>query len=98
MGLVAPSDKPATKSGLPDRQTMEEERIVSTTEKITQPTDTDAEAMRHNDLGVAFVFKGDLGQAIDEFTHALRLQPNYFAAHLNLANTLLTSAGYDVKG
>ena len=43
--------------------------------------------MRHNDLGVAFVFKGSR-QAIDEFKHALRLQPNYFAAHLNLANTL----------
>lgn len=78
--VAAPADKPAAKSGLPDKQVLEEEQIVSTTDKITQPVDTDAEAMRHNDLGVAFVFKGDLGQAIDEFKHALRLQPNYFAA------------------
>ena len=72
-----------------------EEQILSTTDKITKPVDTDAEAMRHNDLGVAFVFKGDLGQAIDEFKHALRLQANYFAAHLNLANTLLDVGKHD---
>ena len=78
-----------------DTTSLEEEQIVSTTDKITKPVDTDAEAMRHNDLGVAFVFKGDLGQAIDEFTHALRLQPNYFAAHLNLGNTLLDIGKHD---
>ena len=98
LGLVLPfstqaspalQDNPAATSGLSGTNVLEEEQILSTTDKITQPVDTDAEAMRHNDLGVAFVFKGDLGQAIDEFKHALRLQPNYFAAHLNLANTLL---------
>ena len=86
---AAPLDKPVSKPGMDDKPGLAEEQILSTTDKITQPVDTDAEAMRHNDLGVAFVFKGDLGQAIDEFKHALRLQPNYFAAHLNLANTLL---------
>lgn len=87
--LAAPRDKSAPKPAMADKPGLAEEQILSTTDKITQPVDTDTEAMRHNDLGVAFVFKGDLGQAIDEFKHALRLQPNYFAAHLNLANTLL---------
>lgn len=91
----ASPETPAAKSGMPGAKILEEEQILSTTDKITQPVDTDAEAMRHNDLGVAFVFKGDLGQAIDEFTHALRLQPNYFAAHLNLANTLLDIGRHD---
>ncbi|MBP8117440.1 MAG: tetratricopeptide repeat protein, partial [Nitrospira sp.] len=84
--LAAPRDKSAPKPAMADKPGLAEEQILSTTDKITQPVDTDTEAMRHNDLGVAFVFKGDLGQAIDEFKHALRLQPNYFAAHLNLAN------------
>ena len=95
--LAAPPEKPAAKSGLPDKNALEEEQILSTTDKITQPVDTDAEAMHHNDLGVAFVFKGDLEQAIDEFKHALRLQPNYFAAHLNLANTLLDVGQHDAS-
>ena len=93
--LAAPTEKPAGKSVMPDKSGLEEERILSTTDQITKPVDTDAEAMRHNDLGVAFVFKGDLGQAIDEFQHALRLQANYFAAHLNLANTLLDVGRHD---
>ncbi|MFZ1761410.1 MAG: tetratricopeptide repeat protein, partial [Nitrospira sp.] len=87
--MAAPHDKSALKPAMADKPGLAEEQILSTTDKIAQPVDTDTEAMRHNDLGVAFVFKGDLGQAIDEFKHALRLQPNYFAAHLNLANTLL---------
>ncbi|MBX7040386.1 MAG: tetratricopeptide repeat protein, partial [Nitrospira sp.] len=104
LGLVLPfstqassasQETSAAKSGIAGTNLLEEEQILSTTDKITQPIDTDAEAMRHNDLGVAFVFKGDVGQAIDEFTHALRLQPNYFAAHLNLANTLLDIGRHD---
>ena len=32
-----------------DTTSLEEEQIVSTTDKITKPVDTDAEAMRHDD-------------------------------------------------
>jgi tetratricopeptide (TPR) repeat protein len=69
--------------------------IVTPFDKTQRMTDSVTEAVGHNDLGVAFVYKGDLGQAIDEFKHALRLQPNYFAAHLNLANTLLDIRQYE---
>ena len=92
---AAPPGKQAPQPVPVDVAPLVEEQILSTTDKITKPVDTDAEAMRHNDLGVAFVFKGDLGQAIDEFKHALRLQANYFAAHLNLANTLLDVGKHD---
>ena len=88
-GASAKKDPPQPTASAPEPRPLEEEQIHSPFDKITKPVDQDAEAMRHNDLGVAFVFKGDLEQAVDEFTHALRLQPNYFAAHLNLANTLL---------
>ena len=105
LGLSSPLATPATAASQPlpptrttaslEPQPLQEEQIHSIVEKITKPVDTDAEAMRHNDLGVAFVFKGDVEQAVDEFKHALRLQPNYFAAHLNLANTLLDLGRYE---
>lgn len=69
--------------------------IVTPFDKTQRMTDSVTEAVRHNDLGVAFVFKGEVDQAIDEFKHALRLQPNYFAAHINLANTLLDIRQYE---
>jgi tetratricopeptide (TPR) repeat protein len=93
--LAASPESPFPQPIMADSRPMTEEQILSPIDKITKPVDNDAEAMRHNDLGVAFVFKGDLGQAIDEFKHALRLQANYFAAHLNLANTLLDIGKHD---
>jgi tetratricopeptide (TPR) repeat protein len=62
---------------------------VSSFDKTPPMSDSATEAVKHNDLGVAFVFRGDREQAVDEFKHALRLEPNYFAAYLNLANTLV---------
>jgi Flp pilus assembly protein TadD len=66
-----------------------EQETVSSFDKTRPISDSATEALKHNDLGVAFVFRGDREQAVDEFKHALRLEPNYFAAYLNLANTLL---------
>lgn len=70
-------------------QSANERETVSSFDKTRPISDSATEALKHNDLGVAFVFRGDREQAVDEFKHALRLEPNYFAASLNLANTLL---------
>jgi Flp pilus assembly protein TadD len=70
-------------------QSANERETVSSFDKTKPLSDSATEALKHNDLGVAFVFRGDREQAVDEFKHALRLEPNYFAAYLNLANTLL---------
>ncbi|MET0514361.1 MAG: tetratricopeptide repeat protein [Nitrospiraceae bacterium] len=89
---TSPLPSKETDAGSPSEADTE---IVTPFDKTQRMTDSVTEAVRHNDLGVAFVFKGEVSQAIDEFKHALRLQPNYFAAHLNLANTLLDIRQYE---
>jgi protein O-mannosyl-transferase len=49
---------------------------------------TSGSAIVHNNLGIAYVRKGDVDTAIEEFKQALWTSPNYADAHDNLGNAL----------
>ncbi|MFO0730812.1 MAG: tetratricopeptide repeat protein [Nitrospiraceae bacterium] len=80
---------------LAEPQLLQEEQIHSIVEKITKPVDTDAEADATQRFGRGFCLQGRRRTSRGRPKHALRLQPNYFAAHLNLANTLLDLGRYE---
>ena len=41
-------------------------------------------AEAHNNLGIAFLQKGQVDEAIDQYQKALEINPNYADAHNNL--------------
>ncbi len=49
---------------------------------------TDNNPIAHNNLGIALVPKGQLGEAIRQYQEALRLKPDYADAYNNLGNAL----------
>ncbi|ATX81297.1 hypothetical protein Ga0123462_0422 [Mariprofundus ferrinatatus] len=59
-----------------------DERIIYMEEGIEYCPDN---AAAHNDLGLALVIWGDLPAARDHFDYALKLEPDYEPARLNLA-------------
>lgn len=49
----------------------------------------------NNDLGVALLSQGKLGEAADQFRQVLEVAPRHVRAHVNLGNVLLTHEKYD---
>ena len=51
--------------------------------------------LAHNHLGVAFLERGDMEGAIEQFMLSIKITPNYKYAHLNLAEALCNEKKYN---
>jgi len=58
-------------------------------------TQTENNAVAHNNLGITFFQKGQIAEAIIEYRQALKIKPDYVEALCNLGGTLLQNGQLD---